>query len=119
MSHFPKQSDAKNATIDALPKGIRRQAMLTVVRGLDLGAQFKIVDSVTVGSALSATALVRGEGVDPEHARVWCTASGAFMLEDLGSQMGTFVNDVPVARRLLALADRIRLWPDVTLEIRF
>ena len=51
---------------------------------------------------------IKDVSVSRRHCRIACEGD-RFRLEDLGSHNGTFVNDLPVARRLLEHGDRIRI----------
>lgn len=106
-------------TVDELPKNARRHGLLTCTSGAEI-APIEVVDSVVLGADPSvATVLLQGGDVAPQHARVWSTAAGAFLLEDLGSASGTFVNEVRVQRRTLILGDRIRLGETLEFEFTF
>ncbi len=56
-------------------------------------------------------------GVSRSHAVIF-KAGADFVIEDLGSRNGTFVNDQRVERSRLSDGDRIRLSPTVELEFR-
>jgi pSer/pThr/pTyr-binding forkhead associated (FHA) protein len=119
MSNDDTVPDKSIPTVDELPKNARRHGLLTCTSGVDVGP-IEVVDSVVLGTDVSlATVAVTGADVSPIHARVWSTAAGAFLLEDLGSEAGTFVNEVRVQRRTLILGDRIRLGAGLIFEFTF
>jgi hypothetical protein len=111
-----------DATVDALPKGSRRPGLLKVVIGEPEGAAWAVGESVVLGSAPAeddTTLSVHGPDIAQKHARISRGVAGAFLLEDLGSTGGTYVNEVKVTRRTLMLGDKIRLGPSVVLEFTF
>src|SRR5690606_8352168 len=106
-------------TVDDRPKNARRHALLTCTAGAEI-APIEVVDSVVLGTDPAvATVVLSANDVAPRHARVWSTAAGAFLLEDLGSASGTYVNEVRVQRRTLILGDRIRLGATLVFEFTF
>lgn len=106
-------------TVDELPKNTRRHGLLTCTSHPAVGP-IEVVDSVVLGTeAQESSVVLSAPDVAPRHARVWSTAAGAFLLEDLGSASGTFVNEVRVQRRTLILGDRIRLGATLAFEFTF
>lgn len=72
-------------------------------------------DQLTIGRSPRADLHLPEEGVSRKHARI-CWIDGAYVLEDLGSQNGTFVWGKPAAAVQLRQGDLIRLGPSVTLR---
>lgn len=105
-------------TVDELPKNARRHGLLTCTSGAAVGP-IEVVDSVVLGADPAGAVPLPAADVAPHHARVWSTAAGAFLLEDLGSTSGTYVNEVRVQRRTLVLGDRIRLGATLVFEFTF
>jgi pSer/pThr/pTyr-binding forkhead associated (FHA) protein len=105
-------------TVDELPKNGRRHGLLTCTSGAVVGP-IEVVDAVVLGADPGGTVPLPAGDVAPQHARVWSTAAGAFLLEDLGSASGTYVNEVRVQRRTLMLGDRIRLGATLVFEFTF
>ncbi len=119
MSNDDNLPDKSIPTVDELPKNARRHGLLTCTSDAAV-APIEVVDSVVLGTdAQAATVKLVGPDVAPQHARIWSTAAGAFLLEDLGSASGTFVNEVRVQRRTLMLGDRIRLGATLVFEFTF
>lgn len=111
-----------DATVDALPRGGRRKGLLKVIVGEPAGAAWSVFETVVLGCAPSmddSTLCVTGPDVAQRHARILRAGAGAFVLEDLGSTGGTYVNEVKVTRRTLMLGDKIRLGSSVILEFTF
>ena len=92
-------------------------AQLTVLEGCARGARFKVSESATLGRSPDATIMLDDAEISRLHARVSRTDMGTFVLEDLGSRNGTFVNGTRIKRRLLAYGDKIRLGPQTVLEL--
>src|SRR5262245_6522523 len=69
---------------------------LICVAGADLGRTFKIIATpVVIGRGGHADVALRGPEISRQHAKL--TSLGAeFMVEDLGSQNGTFVNGTEI-----------------------
>ena len=66
-------------------------------------------ETSTIGRTASNAIALRDGSVSAHHARVIRTAEG-FMIEDLGSRNGTFVNSEKLTeKRLLAEGDLVRL----------
>ena len=74
------------------------------------GSMFPLVESeVTIGRDLSCGVVISDASISNTHAKITQTPEG-FMLEDLGSRNGTFVNgDRVTQRRLLVNHDVVRL----------
>ena len=92
-------------------------AQLTVLEGSATGARFKISESATIGRSPDATIMLDDAEVSRLHARISRSAAGDFVLEDLGSRNGTFVNGTRVNRRVLAYGDKIQVGPQTLLEL--
>jgi signal transduction histidine kinase/CheY-like chemotaxis protein len=93
-------------------------AQVTVLEGCARGARFRVSESATIGRSPDATIMLDDAEISRLHARISRTDPGAFLLEDLGSRNGTFVNGTRVNRRLLALGDKIRVGPQTVLELQ-
>lgn len=120
MSEDPKRSPLNQATVDELPRGVRPTGRFEVVEGPNVGTVIELVDALVIGNSSDlANVVFDVDQVSNPHARVWCTATGAFMIEDLKSLAGTYVNDMRVRRRTLALGDRVRLGSKVVLHFSF
>ncbi len=91
-------------------------AQLTIVEGRNAGRRFKLEGPATIGRSPDATVMLDDTEISRQHARLSRDPSGGYLLEDLGSKNGTFVNGTRIERRLLAYGDRIRLGPRSLLE---
>jgi signal transduction histidine kinase/CheY-like chemotaxis protein len=90
---------------------------VTVVEGCGTGARFKVSGSATIGRSPDATIMLDDAEISRLHARISRSDAGEFVLEDLGSRNGTFVNGTRVKRRALAYGDKIRVGPQTVLEL--
>lgn len=104
------------ATLDPVMKP-GSAVQITVVEGCARGARFKISGSATIGRSPDATIMLDDAEISRLHARISRTEPGVLVLEDLGSRNGTFVNGIRVKRRALALGDKIRIGPQLVLEL--
>lgn len=75
----------------------------------DNGTMHPLMDEVTqIGRTDSSDIALPDASVSSKHARIVRTADG-FVIEDLGSRNGTFVNSEQVTGKLLADGDTVRL----------
>jgi two-component system cell cycle response regulator len=70
---------------------------------------------LTIGRSPQADLHLAEDGVSRKHARI-CWADGAYVLQDLGSQNGTFLFGKPVSAVQLRQGDLIRIGPVATLR---
>lgn len=75
--------------------------------------------AVVLGKADDADIGLTDSGVSRHHAKIMATSDGLLMLIDLDSTNGTFVNEARVEVCALRPGQRIRLGPDVELEVEF
>lgn len=71
-----------------------------------------------IGRSPEATIMIEEPSVSRRHARIVRTAEGGFVVEDLGSRNGTFVNGRRVAAHPLGYGDKIRIGPEVVFELQ-
>jgi Nif-specific regulatory protein len=82
---------------------------LTAISGRLKGSVFPIEAlPVVIGRDTSATLCVADASVSRRHSQIE-QEEGTFVIEDLESLNGTFINDVPVKRRKLHHGDRVRI----------
>ena len=82
---------------------------LTAISGRLKGNVFNIEDlPVVIGRETTATLCIADASVSRRHSQIE-KEDGAFLIADLESLNGTFVNDVPVKRRKLHHGDRVRI----------
>jgi signal transduction histidine kinase/ActR/RegA family two-component response regulator len=92
-------------------------AQLIAIEGPAAGQKFRLEGSATLGRSPDATIMLEDPEVSRIHARLSRTERGEYLLEDLGSKNGTFVNGVRVERRSVLYGDKIRVGPRATLEL--
>lgn len=78
----------------------RGDALLLVVEGPDKGSSLQITGTAAIGSRKGSELCLEDPTVSREHAEVAITAEG-YLLQDLGSTNGTFLNGVRVDRAYL------------------
>ena len=83
-------------------------AILQVIKGLTPGQQFNVGDGVSVlGRHPECDIVLDVAAVSRQHARI-AQENGDFLLEDLGSRNGTFVNGKKISgQQALQEGDRI------------
>jgi len=92
------------------------RSTLTVLSGIDAGRTFALGTTTVIGRDLTADVVIDDEAVSRFHARITRLPDGAFLLEDLGSTNGTFVDAEPVSRWPLASGARVHLGPHVAMR---
>src|SRR6266852_1004800 len=82
---------------------------LTAIAGRLKGAVFSIEDfPVVIGRETAATLCLADASVSRRHSQIE-KDNDQFVIRDLDSLNGTFINDVPVKRRTLQHGDRVRI----------
>jgi pSer/pThr/pTyr-binding forkhead associated (FHA) protein len=74
--------------VDAIPVA---DLVLDVLEGRDTGRQVPVSEGLDIGSAAESGLVLHDRVASPHHARIWVSDGGA-IVEDLGSENGTFVN---------------------------
>ncbi|MGI8979331.1 MAG: ATP-binding protein [Pirellulaceae bacterium] len=83
-------------------------ASLFVMQGRDRGKRFELPAELTLGRDGSNLIQLNDSEASRQHARLRKEEAG-FILTDLGSSNGSFVNNEPVKERLLRTGDRVLL----------
>jgi Nif-specific regulatory protein len=82
---------------------------LTAISGRLKGSVFSIEDlPVVIGRETTATLCIADASVSRRHSKIEKEAEN-FVIEDLDSLNGTFINEVPVKRREIQHGDRVRI----------
>src|SRR5512144_2272207 len=85
------------------------QPRLAAISGKLKGAIFTVDEEpMTLGRETAANLCIADTSVSRRHSRIEKQGE-KFVIADLGSLNGTFVNDVPVGKRVLEHGDRIRI----------
>jgi diguanylate cyclase (GGDEF)-like protein len=96
---------------------IRDQATLTMLTGNSAGRVYKLQQEKTVlGRGKTVDIKVVDNGVSREHARIIRWVGMAFVVEDLGSMNGTYINGRKVERAPIQSGDRVQLGPSAQLR---
>ena len=82
--------------------------MLRVLNGEFRGRVLPLRDSIDIGSGSDCELRLRDAAVSPSHARLR-RDGGDVVVEDLGSSLGTFLNEKPIDRASLRTGDLIRI----------
>ncbi len=91
--------------------------LLKVLVGLNAGQVFTLDgDESVIGRARDAHVHVDDAGISRRHARIVRTEARRYLIEDLGSANGVFVNGRKVERVDLADGDRVQVGPAVVLR---
>ncbi|MCC6524254.1 MAG: response regulator [Polyangiaceae bacterium] len=108
----PVERPASRHSATPVPPGAGGLARLVVTHGLDAGRRFVIDRQAVVGRAADATVSLGDGEVSRRHARIFLDGQ-SFIVEDLESANGTFVNGARVTRAELAFGDEVRLGSNV------
>jgi two-component system, cell cycle response regulator len=97
---------------------LARRAQMTVISGPNTGRAHLLVEGETlVGRGKEAHIALDDAGASRTHARIVLTDDGRYLLEDLKSRNGTFVNGARIEDvKELESGDRIHVGPNVTLS---
>jgi diguanylate cyclase (GGDEF)-like protein len=112
MSNPRRLADATVVTaLSAAPRASARsdEACLVVIVGAELGKRIALTNTdVVLGRSESATVVLDLENVSRSHASLHRTVSG-YVLRDLDSTNGTFVNDARIVEQRLVDGDQIQI----------
>ncbi len=110
-------SRTSQTAIKISPAKGAENAMLTVLTGLSAGRGFTLMKVETViGRGRDCGVKLDDQGISRRHCRVVGTVEGGYVVEDLGSTNGTYVNGKPHKRSKLKPGDRLQIGPDVVLR---
>jgi diguanylate cyclase (GGDEF)-like protein len=103
------------------PAAVRDRATFTVVSGPSAGAIYSLVAAENViGRGKECSIRVIEAGISRRHARVTRRAPGQYVVDDLGSSNGTFVNGMRVdGQKPLGEGDRLGVGPNIELRFGF
>ncbi len=83
--------------------------LLVIAADRNLGAKYYLPEEVSIGRAGSCQIVIDDTYASQQHARVY-ESNGGFMVEDLGSTNGTYVNGRKISYPLeLRPGDRIKI----------
>lgn len=97
-----------------------KKAYVTVMAGARAGEMFKLTQDETVlGRGPQSTIHLDSDGVSRKHARIVKQGEGQYVVEDLGSTNGTWVDEQRINFRLLKDGDRIQVGTEVIVRFTF
>ena len=91
--------------VGALPA---RSALLLLERGPDAGSRFLLDHDTTLIGRSNSDIVLDGVAVSPRHAEIRCHGT-SFVIVDVGSFNGTYLNRSPVDTAVLAEGDEIQV----------
>ncbi|MBI3179317.1 MAG: response regulator [Deltaproteobacteria bacterium] len=92
---------------------------LVVLRGGTLGQAFRVDGDITIGRNPECGVRLMSDSVSRVHARVFRSVEREYVLEDLDSRNGTFVNGVRIRAQILHDGDRVQIGHDVLVKFAF
>ncbi len=96
--------------------GGKAEIQLVVLLGPAVGQALPVGEGLVLGRATAGIA-IHDEGVSRRHAALTRLDDGSYLLRDLGSRNGTYVNGVRVQEVKLALGDRIAIGGQTVLQL--
>jgi diguanylate cyclase (GGDEF)-like protein len=104
-----KTRDDDSELSASVERGVKSEAVLTVLRGENPGALYTIESNeAVIGRSPDATVMIPDDTLSRRHARIVRIGEG-FVIEDLESTNGTFIDGSAVSR-LQALEDGCRIF---------
>ncbi|MHB2021209.1 MAG: GGDEF domain-containing protein [Candidatus Xenobia bacterium] len=95
-------------------------ACLVIITGPDAGQSYRLGDQrFVVGRAGDAQITLPDQGVSRHHAEIRRSEDGSFVVRDLDSTNGTFVNEEMIQSRVLQNGDKIRFGPTTFVRFSF
>ena len=95
----------------------KTRPLLTIVSGATTGRVYSVREAETViGRGKESDVRLDDPGASRAHARIVVNQEGQYLLEDLGSTNGTFVDGKRVERVELKSGDRIYIGPNVVVS---
>lgn len=107
----PGDARAAKATAPApVKRGRREPKVLAIDTGSQAGTRLALVDEFRIGRSTGCALILDDDFVSGDHASLARTPKGEWVLTDLGSTNGTFVNEVRVVTpTVVTPADSLRI----------
>jgi len=86
----------------------RKESRIVIISGDDAGATYPLKDVITFGRAESSTVVLRDAKVSRQHAKI-LQKGGEYILADLNSSNGTYVNGEKIDEHVLANNDELQI----------
>jgi signal transduction histidine kinase/CheY-like chemotaxis protein len=84
-------------------------AQLVILVGPDAGRRVPVHDDIVIGRDADVGVAVQDDGVSRRHSAIRRNAGGEFIIEDLGSRNGTFVNGLRIGTAQLHSGDKVAI----------
>ncbi len=84
-------------------------AQVVILVGPDAGHRFPVDDDIVIGRDSDVGITVQDDGVSRRHSAIRRSTNGEFIIEDLGSRNGTFVNGVRIGTAPLHSGDKVAI----------
>jgi signal transduction histidine kinase len=88
-----------------------RSARLSMLLGPQKGQTFKVGIECLIGRGADCTICLSDRGTSRHHARLRLVPDGGYVVEDLGSRNGTWVDGTRITRRELQTGAKIQIGP--------
>ena len=101
------------------PRSLRTRAMITVVSGPTTGRVYAVPtegSGLVVGRGKECEVRIDDGGASRQHARIASLGEGKYVIQDLGSTNGTFVDGRKIERAELRSGDRIHVGPNIIIS---
>jgi diguanylate cyclase (GGDEF)-like protein len=106
-------TEVGDTVVEAAPAACR--ATFVVVAGPSPGQVYSLGSEHVIGREITTSIVIDDGAVSRQHARI-VDVNGCYLIEDLGSRNGTFVNGTRVSRAPIDNGDRVQLGPRVVLR---
>ncbi len=101
----------------SIPSSVdKNRASMTLLTGPNAGQVFPLTGEDVIGRDFDAQIRIDDPSLSRAHARVVREDETGFVLYDLGSTNGTFIESERIQRRVLTTGDRIQLGPKLVLR---
>lgn len=124
-------SDGMDATTDRIEitstvqralraSGVQKKASLLVLYGQEVGRVIRLdKPKMTIGRSSSCDEVLDGEGVSRCHVQIRVTDDDKFLVKDLGSTNGTFIQGEQITEAVLEEGDKVLLGRRMVLKFTF
>lgn len=108
----------RSSTARMMRQAVDREASLVVIRGLDVGRTIPLLreQPVVIGRNPNCSVVVRDDGISWEHAEVRWEGPGRYLIRDLKSTNGVFVQGRRIETHLLEEGDKVLLGRGIILK---
>jgi two-component system cell cycle response regulator len=110
-----RDTDSAIALPPVTPRHKKTRPVLTIISGPSTGRAYAIEGDNVIGRGRECSLRIDDPGASREHARVTVTHDHRYVLEDLGSTNGTYVDGRRIQRTELQSGDRINIGPNVVI----